>query len=597
MSDAVHATADLAGEVVGPDEGLMQFLYRVPVGLVQMTPDGDIEMANPKAVQLLLQIVGDGELHNFFDLLDGPAPQVRRACTAFGDRQGAICEAVRVEITATGPRPARVLSIDLNKLDERRVMAVIADVTQEAEREKRETTRQLRHAARIDALTSMPNRLALIEQVQAVIDRELLDAGYEFAVLFLNCDRFREINDTFGHQVGDEVLAMLGGRIRAELRPGDCVGRAIDADQMAARINGDEFVVLLEYLCHPADLHVVAKRLLATLARPYSINGRPVYCNVSIGVATRAHVAGDADLLLQDASIAMGEAKHDGGARYVVFDASMRERVTRRGGVESDLRIGLATGQLYVVYQPVVGLQSCGSVDHAVDVAAGVEALVRWRHPERGVVSPIDFIAVAEQTGLIIELGRFVLTAACRQFVAWQAELGERAPRLVAVNVSRAQLVDDGFVATVATVLHETGMSPACLQLEITESLAAQDAAIQARLHALRALGATLALDDFGTGFSSLSSLHLLPVDTVKIDRSFVSLADTSMHHRVLIEATIRVARSLGMKTVAEGIETDEQAAVIRTLGCDKGQGYLYSRPLPGDALTRWLAGDPQRAA
>ena len=574
-------------------EALMQFLYRVPIGLVQMVPDGTIEMANPKSVQLLMPLAEDGHLDNLFDLFQGVAPQLRALVAGFDAPSGAICQALRIAVAGRPGSVPCVLSLDLTKLDPARVMAVIGDATHEAEREQLDIARRLRHAARIDALTSMPNRVALIEQVQAVIDREPLDAGYEFAVLFLNCDRFREINDALGHQVGDEILALLGGRIRAELRPGDCVGRTIDSDQMAARINGDEFVVLLEYLCQASDVHVVAKRLLKSLSKPYLIAGRPVYCNVSIGVTIREHVAGDADLLLQDASIAMGEAKHDGGARYAIFDASMRERATRRGTVESDLRNAIAAGELYVVYQPVVGLQG----SDAVDVAAGVEALVRWRHPERGLVPPIDFIAVAEQTGLIDALGAFVLETACRQFVDWRGALGDRAPRLVAVNVSRAQLTTGDFVASVAAILHTTGMPPACLQLEITESLAAQGETVQVQLHALRALGVTLALDDFGTGYSSLSSLHLLPVDTVKIDRSFVSLADTSAHHRVLIEATIRVARSLGMKTVAEGIETDEQAAVIRDLGCDKGQGYLYSRPIASDELSRWLTGDALQAA
>ena len=215
---------------------------------------------------------------------------------------------------------------------------------------------------------------------------------------------------------------------------------------------------------------------------------------------------------------------------------------------------------------------------------------MRWRHPTRGVVPPVEFIGVAESCGLIDALGSFVLATACRQFMAWQAALGERAPRLLAVNLSRAQLGQPGLVAEVRDTLRATGMAPAQLQLEVTESLAAQDETVQARLHELKALGLTLALDDFGTGYSSLACLHQLPVDTVKIDRSFVSRADTSRHHRVLIEATIRVAASLGMSTVAEGIETEAQAAVVRELGCDKGQGYLFSKPLLAGDVARWLA-------
>jgi EAL domain-containing protein (putative c-di-GMP-specific phosphodiesterase class I) len=235
----------------------------------------------------------------------------------------------------------------------------------------------------------------------------------------------------------------------------------------------------------------------------------------------------------------------------------------------------------------VVALQAAAGAPQGP--ALGVEALVRWRHPVRGVVPPLDFIGVAEECGLIGAVGDFVLATACRQFVQWQQQLGPLAPRMLAVNLSRAQLNQPGWVDSVRHILQDTALDPQCLQLEVTESLAAQDESVQARLHELKALRLTLALDDFGTGYSSLSSLHLLPVDTVKIDRSFVSQADTSPHHRVLIEATVRVAGSLGMGTVAEGIETEAQAAVVRQLGCEKGQGYLFSRPLPAGDMAGWL--------
>jgi EAL domain-containing protein (putative c-di-GMP-specific phosphodiesterase class I) len=308
-----------------------------------------------------------------------------------------------------------------------------------------------------------------------------------------------------------------------------------------------------------------------------------------VGIVFGHQVTGDADAMLQDASIAMVEAKRAGGSRHTVFEPLMQQRAVQRSGLESDLRLALTRGQFFVVYQPVVGLQGAGG---GFDRTVGVEALVRWQHPQRGLVPPAAFIGVAEDCGLIGELGAFVLATACRQFVEWQATLGSRAPRLLAVNLSRGQLAQAGFLASVAAALAASGMPPAQLQLEVTESLAAQDEAVRASLMALKALGLTLALDDFGTGYSSLASLHLLPVDTVKIDRSFVSEAVTSAHHRVLIEATVRVARSLRMSTVAEGIETAGQAAVVRELGCEKGQGYLFSKPLSADELAVWLAVD-----
>ena len=566
----------------------MQFLYRAPIGLVQCAADGTVEMMNPKSAQLLMTITPDGSLDNFFTVFANHAPELRAMVDDFAEPTGLVCDAHRIPIAETATLPARVFSIDMTRIDADCLMAVVSDVTSESEREQTEIARVLRHAARVDTLTSMPNRSALRERVQAVLDREPIDPDYEFAVLHLNCDRFKQINDSYGHHVGDEVLASMAGRLRAELRPTDRVGRAAEPERMAARISGDEFVVLLEGLRTPGDVHPVVTRLLETLARPYHVDGHRLHCGVSIGIAARKDAASDADALLQDASIAMDEAKRSGGGGYASFEPGMRQRAVRRGDVEAELRVAIAENQLFVVYQPVVGLRKPGAIDRG----AGVEALVRWRHPQRGVVAPIEFIEVAEATGLIGALGDFVLRSACEQYMAWQRDFAERAPRHLAVNVSRAQLGADDFIASLRCVLEQTGMPADRLQLEVTESLAAQDVAVQRRLHDLKVLGVTLALDDFGTGYSSLSSLHLLPVDTVKIDRSFVSLVDQSLHHRVLVEATVRVARSLGMNTVAEGVETEMQAAVIRDLGCDKGQGYLFSRPLPASEVSAWLAKD-----
>jgi EAL domain-containing protein (putative c-di-GMP-specific phosphodiesterase class I) len=265
----------------------------------------------------------------------------------------------------------------------------------------------------------------------------------------------------------------------------------------------------------------------------------------------------------------------------VIFDDSMHDRVVYALGVQSDLRQALARDELFLAYQPVVDLAS--------QQLLGVEALVRWMHPTRGLLMPGQFIAVAEECGLIDALGERVLQLACRQSVQWAQELGERAPFQMAVNLSRAQLNRPGLAAEVAALLAATGMPAAQLQLEITESLAAQDERIQASLRELKSLGVKLALDDFGTGYSSLACLHLLPVDTVKIDRSFIAHAETVEYHRVLIEATIRVARTLGMRTVAEGMETPGQAALMRQLCCDAGQGYLYGRPMAPADLAAWL--------
>ncbi len=463
------------------------------------------------------------------------------------------------------------------------VVACFSDITV-----SRELQQRLHVSARTDALTRLPNRAVVMERLQHAIAHLRRHAGYGFAVLFMDFDRFKQVNDTLGHGAGDELLRQLAQRLTLALRPGDAVAR-LD-DPMAARLGGDEFVVVLEGVGDAQRAGFIAERLLRELGEPYVIDNTPVQSSVSIGVvvcadAQRLGTDADADEavaeeVLRNADTAMYEAKRAGRGRWVLFDDSMHERVVRVLEVESDLRRALKENELFVVYQPVVSL-----VDRSM---SGVEALVRWNHPQRGLVPPVDFISVAEECGLIDALGSFVLETACRQFVQWQRSLGRLAPRQLAVNLSRAQLQRASLVGDVCDLLQACGMAPTQLQLEVTESLAAQDERVQLTLRELKALGVQLALDDFGTGYSSLACLHQMPVDTVKVDRSFVKHAETVEYHRVLIEATVRVARTMGMNTVAEGIETEGQAELMRTLTCDAGQGYLFSRPLAADELERW---------
>ena len=572
-------------------EALVQFLYRAPIGLAQTSLDGTVDMLNPMASRLLMPLATAQGLDNLFDVLAPVAPHLASMVEAFLEPSGMICEGLRLPVgvphAASGS--LQVLALNLMKLDPERLMATVADATFEVQREQEVLSRRLRNAARTDNLTRMPNREAVRDALQHLLALPVSDVG--FAVLTLNCDRFRQLNDSLGQAVGDHLLMHMADRLRGALRP--ALGRiepGTQAGQLAARTGGDEFVVLLDGLRGRADAERIALRLLDALAHPYLVDGHDIVCGASVGLAWSLDdpeiALREPDDVLRDAGIAMVEAKRAGGNRHMVFAPSMRERAARRAGIEAELRQALVEEQLFVVYQPVVRLLPCGGVDYA----AGVEALVRWRHPVRGIVPPIDFIEVAEECGLIGMLGDFVLERACRDFLDWRARLGERAPGLMAVNLSRAQLAQPGWIDGVRRILRDTGMPPGCLQLEVTESLAAQDQDIQQRLHDLKALGIQLALDDFGTGYSSLSSLHLLPVDTVKIDRSFVCQADTSAHHRVLIEATVKVARSLGMTTVAEGIETQSQLDVVRNHLCDKVQGYFYSRPLPAPELLAWLA-------
>lgn len=567
----------------GAYEALIEFLYRAPIGLVQATSDGEITMINPMSAQLLMPLAPQGNLLNLFDVLEPVAPQLRELAAAKSDPGAVICDGLRVQLASADPpdEPTTTLAISLLRLDERTLMCSVSDVTLVVQQEQQRLASQLRDATRIDSLTLMPNRAVVIERVDCALHKARGDPEYQFAVLFINGDRFNRVNVTLGQSAGDQLLRLMAARVNGTVRMRDAVGLAMDPEQTAARLGGDEFVVVIEGLRSAQDVGAIAQRLVDALCKPYAVDGVPVHSTVSMGVVMRAHAAVDADSILQDASLAMREAKRAGGARYCVFEPQIKESARRRGSVESDLRRALSAGELFVVYQPIIDLANADVV--------GVEALVRWRHPKRGVVPPLEFIEIAEETGLICPLGEFVLNESCRQLVSWQCLLGERAPRSLSVNLSRAQLMEPSITGQVRSALQTSGLSAVCLQLEVTESLAAQDQLIQTRLHELKALGLTVALDDFGTGYSSLASLHQLPIDVVKIDRSFVSQAESSAHHRVLIEATVRVARSLGMQTVAEGIETEGQAAVLTALQCDKGQGYLYARPMPSKEATDWL--------
>ena len=571
-------------------EALMQFLYRAPVGLVQTTLDGTIEMINPMSASLLIPLSRDGLLDNLFTVLKDAAPHLSQMVEVFDRPSGAVCESMRIALRVSHkPSIPQILSISLVKLDSLRLMAMVSDVSLEVKREQDLIASRLSVASRIDPVTHMPNRTVACEVIQEAIERTSSEPGCDLAVLFINCDRFKQINDIVGHAGGDELLGMMAERLRSSVRQLTRSGRSSGLESVTARIGGDEFVLLLTDLHFPDDIHAVAQRLLTIMGEPYGVQSRQIFCHVSMGVLLQPDIKGNADTVLHNAGTAMAEAKRAGGARYVVFEPAMAERSARRSVLESELRRALLEDELFVVYQPVVGFATAEFRDDAVDRFAGVEALVRWQHPTRGMVPPLEFISLAEECGLIGAIGDVVLGIACRDFVRWRRELGIRSPRRLAVNLSRGQIGQPGYVASVRHVLSRTGMEPRQLQLEVTESLAAQDASIQATLQELKALGLTLALDDFGTGYSSLASLHLLPVNTLKIDRSFVSEAVTSAHHRVLIEATVRVANSLGMDTVAEGIENQEQAAVVRRLGCAKGQGYLFGKPMPTADLVKWL--------
>ena len=417
--------------------------------------------------------------------------------------------------------------------------------------------------ATYDHTTGLPNREALGERLRHALAAPVAGdaADADIAVILLDLDRFKVINESLGHATGDRLLAAVGQRLAGGLRPGDTV----------ARFGGDEFAVVLDPVADADEARRVAERIGTDLRAPFTLNGREWFISASMGVAVTERGRGTPDELLRAAEIAMVRAKADATSRLAIFEPSMSDQTLERVDLESDLRGALERDELRLHYQPIVAMGSSEIV--------GFEALVRWQHPTRGLVPPLSFIPLAEETGLIIPLGRWVLETACRDAVRWQT--GRAAPLVVSVNLSARQFAQPDLVEEVATVLAETGLPPTALELEITESVVMDhsDPGIRA-LRRLRALGVRLVLDDFGTGYSSLAYLKHLPLDTIKIDRTFVAGIDEPAD-RSIVDAVIALAHGLGIGVVAEGIETERQAERLRELGCDFGQGYLFSRPVP----------------
>ena len=586
LADQVQAMAQTAPARSGEQQKMLALWAALPAGVLVLSESGEVVDANPAAERLLGLSV---EQLRHLRSLDCGGRVVREDGSSYPMSEQPVFRTLRTGqalsneslglYTPTGELRWLLVNTVPQFDAQSRMVGVIACFIDATDR--RALQDRLHHSARTDALTQLPNREAVMDRLARAIDHAKRHPGYGFAVLFMDFDRFKQVNDTLGHGAGDELLRQIAQRLQHTLRPGDALARIDSGQAVAARLGGDEFVVVLEGVREHATVRAITERLMADLREPYTVAHHPVQSSASIGVVLWQGQGLGPQEILRNADTAMYEAKRAGRNRYVIFDDSMHDRVVHTLAVQADLRLALAGDELFLVYQPVVDLST--------QRLMGVEALVRWRHPTRGLLMPAEFIAVAEECGLIDALGERVLQLACRQFVQWGRELGAHAPRQIAVNMSRAQLKRPGLAAEVAGLLVATGMPAARLQLEITESLAAQDECVQATLRELKSLGVKLALDDFGTGYSSLACLHLLPVDTVKIDRSFIIHALTVEYHRVLIEATIRVARTLGMRTVAEGIETQDQAVLMRQLCCDAGQGYLYGRPMTAAELAPWL--------
>jgi diguanylate cyclase (GGDEF)-like protein len=441
--------------------------------------------------------------------------------------------------------------------DETYLVLQLQDVT-----ERKQSEERLRHDAFHDPLTGLPNRALFTDHVKLTIARAKRVTTRRFAVLFCDLDRFKVINDSLGHVAGDQLLVEVARRLERCLRQGDTV----------ARVGGDEFTILLDDLADEQEAATVAERIQKEIGAAIMLSGREVFTTMSIGVAAGTGSYSDPEDILRDADTAMYRAKSLGKARHVVFDHSMHASAVNLLQIETDLRKALEKGQFYLLYQPIVSLDNFK--------LCGFEALVRWHHPERGLISPLDFIPIAEETGQIIGIGEWALFEACRQMREWQEKFPQASPIFMSVNLSAKQFNHMMLIAQVDDVLRRTGLNPRQLKLEITEGAVMDniDAATE-MLRQLRDLGVQLAIDDFGTGYSSLSYLHRFPIDTLKIDRSFVTRMANNPENVEIVRTIVMLAQVLGMDVVAEGVETKEQLKLLRDLRCEYGQGYYFSRP------------------
>jgi diguanylate cyclase (GGDEF)-like protein len=431
--------------------------------------------------------------------------------------------------------------------------------------ERRRAEAKIAYMAHHDALTDLPNRLRLYEQLRQTLARP--NRGEHVAVFCLDLDRFKDVNDAHGHPVGDLLLKAVADRLRQCIRDTD----------MVARLGGDEFAILQAGASQPTDATSLSSRLIEAIGAPYELGGNQIKVELSIGIALAPGDGLDPDQLLKNADMALYRAKSDGHGLYRFFEPEMDARMQTRRRLEIDLRKAIANGEFELFYQPLVDMQT--------EYVTGFEALIRWHHPERGMIPPLDFISVAEETGLIVPMGDWVLRQACAEAATWPSDVK------IAVNLSPIQFKNKGLLPSVISALATSGLSPNRLELEITESVLLQDGdATLAILHELRGLGVRISMDDFGTGYSSLSYLRKFPFDKIKIDRSFIFDMSDYSDSLAIVRAVIAMGNSLGIATTAEGVETPEQFKQLKLEGCTEVQGYLFSPPRPAVEVKGLLA-------
>lgn len=429
--------------------------------------------------------------------------------------------------------------------------------------ERKRIGEQLSYTSLHDPLTNLPNRVLFIDLLRHAMERSKRNKNFKFAVFFLDLDRFKVVNDSMGHNIGDLLLIESAHRLKACLRSQDTV----------ARLGGDEFVILLEDMEFPTDYKIVANRILNSLDLPADLGGHKVFISVSMGIVLNDARYKRAEDILRDADIAMYRAKKQGRNRYEIFDPAMLDGVMTHLELETDLRKALERQEFIVYYQPIIDLETRR--------ITGFEALVRWQHPTRGLTAPAEFIPTLEEMGLIVPMGYWVLDEACRQIRAWQVQYPKDPPLTVSVNLSTRQCTQTDLVQKIAEILKINKLDASSLKLELTESLIVEDAAFtSAILLKLRELGVQVQIDDFGTGYSSLGYLHSLPIDTLKIDRTFISQLGTPGSGLEIVRTVLALAHSLGMNVIAEGVETNDQLSILLAMGCKYVQGFLFAKPV-----------------
>ena len=435
-------------------------------------------------------------------------------------------------------------------------LATHEDVT-----DRRRAEERIAHMAGHDALTDLPNRMLLRERLDHELKR--VKRGENLAVLCLDLDHFKSVNDTLGHPIGDELLKLVADRLRGCTREPDTI----------ARLGGDEFAIIMTQMLKPGDAAALSRRIRESIIKPYQVDGHQIITDISIGISIAPIDGVEPDQLLKNADMALYGAKGDGRGMYRFFEAEMDKRMKERRGLEMDLRQALNNGEFELYYQPLVNLQT--------NEISAFEALLRWNHPSRGLISPADFVPIAEETGLIVSIGEWVLRKACKETANWPQSVK------VAVNLSPAQLKSKNLMAIVMSALDDSGLQAARLQLEITETMLMQNTfATLGMLHQLRKLGVQIAMDDFGTGYSSLSYLRSFPFDKIKIDRSFIADLSNGAEPRAIVHAVAGLAKCLNMISTAEGVETQQQLDTLQAVGCTEMQGYLFSRARPaGEVL------------